>query len=1054
MEKMREVPPRLYLLLAIVLFLATFGLTGLVVAPASVLCFVAGFLYIFYQTGVEKSQKVDEELVATLESFKFQSGIEQLLRNAKRLKEQNQYVEVHSLSNSPQLDQVLEQILGNITRDYIGFWYKNLSNDTIFEQSLKRTSRRSVASLTQCLRQVDWVPLITRDVVDDFASHLRLFRKAKERTAFQNDKKTEKESKSKEEMDAELLSNFFDFELEMEKSLCRDLLSTTPHYENAYLHDLVDIILYLIMPPEDFRCRPLRFLLREVVVRKVILPTLDYLSDPNEIFQLIVWLLSEVEPKPDDFVACLTNSTCADELEAVFQSIVDEKTVMRGKDSGGEQDTFVKQQLASLQFVENLVRRRIDFLGSKDSAYLSKFGEDGEQLVQLPLHVILTNSTALSQFIEFLKSAGGQNYIDFYLAIEGFKVSVEHQMRSLSKGELTERDAYETVKEAAKYMYDQYLSEEAITRVPLDDGLISKFLHRLKNDEPHDLWFESIQEKVVETLKTDDHFFPAFKKSAAYVKMLLELEIIDEDRNDPEMSESESIASSISSSQDPELAARKLSVEENSGALEGEPVMTAVVETLGIGHQGKQTYALYNVRVSRCVDGNEVSSWNVIRRYSDFHTLHSVLTQKFPKLATLSFPGKKTFNNLESQFLEKRTKALNMYMATILQPSLLRNYPEMDRVVFDFLSQKRYANSDPLTKKLMSAMFDPIRNGVKAMGNTVMAVPDQVFEGVTKMGAGINNAAKIIINPISGGSVPKGPPVMETDRVAASLTDTEAENIPLRVLVLVVSEVFGAQGSAWFRRQVVTVIRHIVTPFGTSINKRIVDIVNWLTSEQQVGGYLNSFRKSFWPDGELAGEYVPKPPEFHHKTRILAKTLMLSSLPDELRIILGTNVSYKGINTISEAFQNKQLNRRLLYVLLERLLIKVFPSNRFEKIFAQLHSKSPRTKKINSHAAYPIESFYCKMPLKEGRGRQCMHVAPLQDLIEHVSAHMGFEIVEKNRTGKEFEAGLDDLDGGAEAERIRTGLVRDLLLDCAIRVAGIRAIIAQLHSKSPRTKKV
>ncbi|CAO4372077.1 unnamed protein product [Caenorhabditis nigoni] len=944
---------RFYILLGGLLFLSTFGLTGVIVVPLSVICFLAGFLYIVYQTGLEKSAELDEKLAFRLQKYKFPSGIEQLLKNGKRLTEQNQYEEVHSMSNSPQLDLVLEEILGYITRDYIGFWYKNLSNDKLFEQSLKRTSRRSIASLTQCLRQVEWVPLITRDVVDDFASHLRLFRKAKERTTFQmKDNGSSDKSRTVEDLDAELLSNFFDFELEMEKTLCRDLLSTTPHYENAYLHDLVDIILYLVMPPEDFRCRPLRFLLREVVVRKVILPTLDYLSNPNEIFQLIVWLLSEVEPKPDDFLACLSSSTCIEELESVLKEIVNEKTVMRGKDAGGEQDTFVKQQLASLNFVESLVQRRIDYLGSQDSAFLSKFGEDGDQLVQLPLHVILTNSTALSQFCEFLKSAGGQNYIDFYLAIEGFKVSVEHQMRSLAKGELSESDAYETVKEAAKYMYDQYLSEEAITRVPLDDALMTKFLQRLKNDEPHDLWFEAIQEKVFDVLKTDDHFFPAFKKSPAYVKMLLDLEIIDEDRNDPTMSECDSVTSfsSQEKSEDEsrcDSALRKLPLEiDGSAPLEGEPVMTAIVETLGIGHQGKQTYALYNVRVTRCVDGLEVSSWNVIRRYSDFHSLHQNLVQKFPKLATLSFPGKKTFNNLDSQFLEKRTKALNLYLTCVLQPSLLRNYPDMDRHVFDFLSQKKYANSDPLTKKLMSAMFDPIRNGVKAVGNTVMAVPDQVFEGVTKMGAGINNAAKIIINPISSTTTPNRPPEMETDRVAASLTDTEAENIPLRVLVLVVSEVFGAQGSAWFRRQLVTVIRHIVTPFGTSINKRIVDIVNWLTSEQQVGGYLTSFKKSMWPDGELATEYVEKPAEFHHRTRLLAKTLMLSSLPDELRMILGTNVSYKGINTISEAFQNKNLNRRLLYVLLERFLIKVFPSNRFEKIFAQLHSKSPRTKKM------------------------------------------------------------------------------------------------------------
>lgn len=45
----------------------------------------------------------------------------------------------------------------------------------------------------------------------------------------------------------------------------------------------------------------------------------------------------------------------------------------------------------------------------------------------------------------------------------------------------------------------------------------------------------------------------------------------------------------------------------------------------------------------------------------------------------------------------------------------------------------------------MSAMFDPIKMGVKAVGSTVLAVPDQVYGGVSKVGAGINNAAKVII---------------------------------------------------------------------------------------------------------------------------------------------------------------------------------------------------------------------------------------------------------------------------------------------------------------------
>jgi hypothetical protein len=39
-------------------------------------------------------------------------------------------------------------------------------------------------------------------------------------------------------------------------------------------------------------------------------------------------------------------------------------------------------------------------------------------ILHLPLTVILTHPIALSHFIEFLGQIGGQNYIDFYLAIE------------------------------------------------------------------------------------------------------------------------------------------------------------------------------------------------------------------------------------------------------------------------------------------------------------------------------------------------------------------------------------------------------------------------------------------------------------------------------------------------------------------------------------------------------------------------------------------------------------------------------------------------------------
>lgn len=107
------------------------------------------------------------------------------------------------------------------------------------------------------MRQVDWVPFVTRHVADDFASHLRLYRMASEKfkylgkkggwcvlklflnTFCDYDSWYQWISSISIHLDGitpsenDLLSHFFDFELEMEKTLCRDLLCTTPHYENG-----------------------------------------------------------------------------------------------------------------------------------------------------------------------------------------------------------------------------------------------------------------------------------------------------------------------------------------------------------------------------------------------------------------------------------------------------------------------------------------------------------------------------------------------------------------------------------------------------------------------------------------------------------------------------------------------------------------------------------------------------------------------------------------------------------------------------------------------------
>ncbi|KAK0411945.1 hypothetical protein QR680_005935 [Steinernema hermaphroditum] len=906
---------KLYASLGAILFVGTFGIHGIVLAFSCTICFAIGFIVVVLKRSQENVRLMKEEFAKVAEEHRFPHGIQDFVSNRERFTDKSMYEQTHSMSKSSLVDPILEEVLGLVMRDFMDTWYTELSDDQLFKESLKRTARRSISRLSHAMQKVDWVPLLTHDIMDDCASHLRLYRKAKERCL------SRKEGERTEE---DLESDFFDLELEMEKTYCRDLVSTTPQYENAYLHDICDILLYLLMPSEDFRSRPLRFILREIIIRKVIMPLLDQFSDPDYLNHIIVWLLSSVSLGTDDFITMVELSKSCHELEALLEALQEEMCAIRGRDSGGEEATIGKQQLGSLEHLESIIKRRMtrlstcsDYSSPREGSILKDDGS-GSPLIQLPIVVVLTNSQAVRYFIEFLSANGGQSYIDCYLAIEGFKVSVEHQLRGLSNGETIDSEVYETIKEAAVFMYHQYLSQEAVTRVCIDDAIINKFLATMRNDESYDQWFEQIQNEIMNVLNTDERFYPAFKKDSAYIDMLSSLGILGEEYEsgtdeDNGSQSSRSVDMSHSSS------FNFLPSSSSTHSLSGEPTMSINVETLGIGQQGKQTFALYNVRVTK-KNGTNSSSWNVIRRYSDFHTLHALIVAKFPHLASISFPGKKTFNNLDQGFLERRTLALNHYMTALVNPNVLKATPELESVVLDFLSQKQYVGSrEGLHKKVMNAMFD----GVKAFGSAVTAVPDlalnQVFDGVTKGVNGLNRAANQV------------------------LMKDSADNIPLRVLMLFVDEVFMRGETQFFRRQLTAVMRQFVNAtLGSSINRKIVDLVEWLTSEEQVAQYVLAFRNSMWPGGQLGPEVPERPRGIAMVTRIFARAMMLSALPEQLRMLMGATTTNNGVLTVFEALQNRRLNRRLLYVLLERLLLTVFPENRFDRILPQLHKKSPR----------------------------------------------------------------------------------------------------------------
>lgn len=84
------------------------------------------------------------------------------------------------MTGSELIDSSLQEILGFIIRDYVNPWYSLVSVDEEFsENAVKKTAQSLAINISNRVKEVDWIPFLTTRLVDDAASHLRLFKQAR-----------------------------------------------------------------------------------------------------------------------------------------------------------------------------------------------------------------------------------------------------------------------------------------------------------------------------------------------------------------------------------------------------------------------------------------------------------------------------------------------------------------------------------------------------------------------------------------------------------------------------------------------------------------------------------------------------------------------------------------------------------------------------------------------------------------------------------------------------------------------------------------------------------
>uniref|UniRef100_A0AAZ3QIM7 Sorting nexin 13 n=1 Tax=Oncorhynchus tshawytscha TaxID=74940 RepID=A0AAZ3QIM7_ONCTS len=877
--------------LGVVLFLITFGPFAIFYLAFYICCVVGGGFAVTLLFGKTNSERHLEKcehsyLPAT------QTGI---LKTLDEMRLEQKPIKIdRRLTGSNYIDEPLQQVIQFALRDYIQYWYYTLSEDESFLLEIRQTVQNALVQFSTRSKEVDWQPYFTTRLVDDFATHLRVFRKAQDRL--------------ERDLSEEMVESFFEAEVEMERSVCRDVVCTSLKDEEGFLRDLCEVLLYLLLPPGDFHNKNMRYFLREILARGVLLPLVNQLSDPDYINQFVIWMIRDSSCNYEAFMNILKLTDKVSELEAVKDKALEELQYLRSLDTAGDDINVIKNQINSLLFVKKVCETRIQRLQSGKEVDTLKLAANLGKLCIIPLEHVLVHNIALQFFMDYMQAAGAQAELFFWLTVEGYRVTAQQQLEVMEGWQKDGKKGGSTqglLKAAALGVYEQYLSDKVT-------HMLSRHTHTLS-------------QHVYDMMLRDERYYPSFRQSPLYIRMLAELDMLKEP--------------SYRGSDDGDGVADACL----PGA--GLGMGLGLLGATGVCNDHGKTYALYAITVCRRNHDGSEDSWKTYRRYSDFHDFHMRITEQFENLMSiLKLPGKKTFNNMDRDFLEKRKKDLNAYLQLLLNPEMMKACPTLVHYVYDFLENKQYSKGKGDFARKMDTFVNPLRSSMRNVSNAVKRLPDSLAEGMNTAADNMGRMSEKLGQDIKQ-SMFKVPPLLpksdvdpEHCRVSAQLDDNVDDNIPLRVMLLLMDEVFDLkERNQWLRRNIKNLLQQLIrATYGDTIN-RYCTHTHTLTSDR------HTHTDSYWPNGILAESPPRRDKNIRMRTRVAAKTNLLGIMPDELKHIIGADTTRKGILRVFDMFQHGPMNRRLVYVLLEGFLETMFPQYKFPELFVKLHSRSPRT---------------------------------------------------------------------------------------------------------------
>ncbi|XP_074847946.1 sorting nexin-25 isoform X4 [Carettochelys insculpta] len=779
---------------------------------------------------------------------------------------------------SHNMDKALKEVFDYSYRDYILSWYGRLSKDEgQLYHLLSEDFWEMAKQLRQRLSHIDVVKVVCSDVVKTLLTHFCDLKAANARQ-----------------------------EEQPRPFLLHPCLRNSEE-EVRFLQSCSQILVYCLLPSKDAQSLSLRILLADMLATKVLKPTVELLSDPDYVNQM---LLSQMEyreqvnehhkkaytyaPSYEEFIKLINSNSDIEFLKQLRYQIVVEivqattisnfPQMKRQKDTKGKETAAMKADLLRARNVKRYINqltvakkqceKRIRLLGGpaydQQEDGIADEGDGPQSQKILQFEEILTNPFYREHFRMYVERMDKRALINLWESVEYLKSANKDQGCEEVIDECSTR-----INEQASYAVNKLRQ--------LNDKLEYKrqALNSLCNSPKPD-------KKIVSKLKD-------------------EITVMEREHSD-----------------------LRLHIARTDWWCENLGMWKAVINTGEVVDENGEQVPCYLVMVSlQEVGGAEAKNWSVPRKLSEFQSLHRKLSECFPSLKKVQLPSlsKLPFKSVDQKFMEKSKNQLNNFLQQrgrkwrqcISRKELLlgfRSHVELAALTFGrkkvslvkLLSDERLCQSEALY-----AFLSPSPEHLKV---------------IDVQGKKSAFSLSAFLERLPGDFFSHQEEETEEDSDLSDYgDDVDGKRDALaEPCFMLIGEIFELRGMfKWVRK---TLIALVQVTFGRTINKQIRDTVSWIFSEPMLVYYISVFRDSFWPNGKLAATTRSKSEEQSQETKQRAQQKLLENIPDALQNLVGQQNARHGVIKVFNALQETRANKHLLYVLLELLLIELCPELR------------------------------------------------------------------------------------------------------------------------------